>query len=181
MSDDIPDLVAHQYVITLDQWLDESGRPLQIAVVLTSDGRAYFPIGILCTTVLNIDPRRQLERLREHSVLSQLVRQLRIETAGGPQLTWCIERRGIGFWWGSIQLTRVRKEVRAALLEHQWALVDAADRLLFGEVPSDPIRSQLATHEAQIANVTEFALRLEQRIGRLEAQASDTNPDNEDV
>jgi hypothetical protein len=42
MSDDVPELVAHQYVITLDQWLDESGQPLQIAVVLTSDGRAYF-------------------------------------------------------------------------------------------------------------------------------------------
>jgi hypothetical protein len=180
MSDDVPDLVAHQYMIALDQWLDESGRPLQIAVVLTSDGRAYFPIGTLCTTVLNVDPRRQLERLREHTVLSQLVRQLRVETAGGPQVTWCIERRGIGFWWGSIQLTRVRKEVRASLLEHQWALVDAADRLLFGEVPSDPIRSQLATHEAQLANVTEFALRLEQRIGRLEAQADDTNLDNDD-
>jgi hypothetical protein len=148
--------------------------------VLTSDGRAYFPIGTLCTAVLNVDPRRQLERLREHSVPSQLVRQLRIETAGGPQLTWCIERRGIGFWWGSIQLTRVRKEVRSSLLEHQWALVDAADRLLFGEVPSDPIRSQLATHEAQIANVTEFALRLEQRIGRLEVKASDIDAANDE-
>jgi hypothetical protein len=53
------------------------------------------------------------------------------------------------------------------LLEFQWALVDAADRLLFGEVPSNPVTAQLATHDAQIASVTNVALRLEDRIGRL--------------
>src|SRR5262249_33667567 len=122
---------------------------------------------------LQIDPRPQLDRLREHAVLSQLVLQLRLDTAGGPQLVWCIERRGIGFWWGSIQLSKVRKEVRGRLLEHQWALVDVADRLLFGEVTSDPTRNQLTTHEAQIADVTRFALALEQRIGHLEARVFD--------
>src|SRR5262249_29030898 len=139
-----------QHNVTLADWQDESGEPLQMTVVLTSDRRAYFPIGTLCTKVLQIDPRPQLDRLREHAVLSQLVLQLRLDTAGGPQLVWCIERRGIGFWWGSIQLSKVRKEVRGRLLEHQWALVDVADRLLFGEVTSDPTRNQLTTHEAQI-------------------------------
>jgi hypothetical protein len=180
MSDEVSEVAARQYTITLDKWHDELGQPLKITVVLTPDGRAYFPIGTLCTKVLLLDPRRQLDRLREHSILSQMVRQIRIETGGGPQLVWCIERRGIGFWWGSIQLTKVRREVQSTLLEHQWALVDAADRLLFGEVPSDPIRGQLATHDAQIANVTQFALRLEQRIGHLEAQAFDGEQTAED-
>jgi hypothetical protein len=106
-----------------------------------------------------------------------MVCQHRIETASGPQLVWCIERRGIGFWWGSIQLSKVRKEVQSRLLEHQWALVDAADRLLFGEVPSEPVRAQLATHDAQIASVTHFALKLEERIGCLEATTFSTESD----
>lgn len=172
----------HQHTITLDSWRDERGEPLQLTVVLTPDGRAYFPIGILCTKVLMVDPRPQLDRLREHAILNQMVCQLRIETAGGPQMVWCIERRGIGFWWGSIQLSKVRKDVQQHLLEHQWALVDAADHLLFGEVPSNPIRGQLATHEAQIASVTHFALKLEQRIGQIESRVlgSDTILDKDD-
>jgi hypothetical protein len=161
--------ILRQHLLVLDAWRDEHGHAFTLPVVLTTDGRAYFPIGMLCTRVLQIDPRPQLDRLREHAVLSQMVCQQRIETAGGPQMVWCIERRGIGFWWGSIQLSKVRKEVRTRLLEHQWALVDAADRLLFGEVPSDPVRAQLATHDAQIASVTRFAPKLEERIGRLEA------------
>jgi hypothetical protein len=42
-----------------------------------------------------------------------------------------------------------------------------ADTLL-GDVLTDPVKAQLATHDAQIANVTRFALQLEQRIGALE-------------
>ena len=125
-----------------------------------------------------MEPRSQLDRLREHAVLSQLICQLKIETSGGPQTTWCIERRGIGFWWGGIQLSKVRKQVQQRLLEFQWAIVDAADRLLFGEVLTDPVKAQLATHDAQIANVTRFALQLEHRIGALEVELLSSSDDD---
>jgi P22_AR N-terminal domain len=169
---DVP-TILQQHTVSVPHWTDEHGEPIEVTIVLTADGRAYLPIGLLCTTVLHLDPRPQLDRLREHAVLSQLVCQLRIETAGGPQQVWCIERRGIGFWWGGIQLSKVRREVQDRLLEHQWALVDAADRLLFGELETTSARAQLTTHEAQIASVTRFALKLEERIGRLETTIFD--------
>jgi hypothetical protein len=165
-----------QYSIALTNWHDDQGRPLQLTVVLTDNGLAYFPVTLLCRA-LGVEPRSQLDRLREHAVLSQLICQLKIETSGGPQSAWCIERRGIGFWWGGIQLSKVRKQVQQRLLEFQWAIVDAADRLLFGEVLTDPVKAQLATHDAQIANVTRFVLQLEQRIGALEIELLSSSDD----
>ena len=103
-----------QYSIALTNWHDDQGRPLQLTVVLTDNGLAYFPLTLLCRA-LGVDPRSQLDRLREHAVLSQLICQLKIETSGGPQSAWCIERRGIGFWWGSIQLSKVREQVQQRL------------------------------------------------------------------
>jgi hypothetical protein len=66
--------------------------------------------------------------------ISWLLRQFPITTRTGARPTWCIGRCGIGFWLGSIQVASVRAEVRPRLLDFQEALVDAADRLLFGEL-----------------------------------------------
>jgi hypothetical protein len=79
--------VLRQHLLVLDAWRDEHGQAFALPVVLTADGRAYFPIGMLCTRILRIDPRPQLDRLREHAVLSQMVCQHRIETPVAPN--WC--------------------------------------------------------------------------------------------
>jgi hypothetical protein len=122
------------------------------------------PSGRLELESASIQARFQADRLREHAVLSRLVQQLPVMTAGGRQMVWCIERRGIDFWMGGLQLDRVRKSVRPRILEFQEALVDAADRLFWGEVLTLP-------------GVVSFALALEQRIGRLEERVLDTNGD----
>jgi len=155
-------VVAQQYAVTLLQWHD-----CAVAVLRDDKGRLWFPIGTLCAA-LGVTTRFQIDRLREHAVLSRMVAQHGIRTRGGRQSTWCIERRGIGFWLGGLQLDRVRPEIRPRLLDFQEALVDAADRLFFGELASNPIRAQLTTHDRDIANVTRFALALEQRIGYIE-------------
>jgi hypothetical protein len=54
--------------------------------------------------------------------------------------------------------------VRPRLLEFQEALVDAADRLFFGEVLTLP-------------SVAAFAFALEQRIGRLEERVHEQDAD----
>lgn len=66
-----------------------------------------------------------------------------------------------GFWLGSIQVASVRAEIRPRLLEVQEALVDAADRLLFGELA---VVAEVET----LSVVTRYAQSLERRIGRLE-------------
>lgn len=122
--------------------------------VIWFQGKAHYPLRALCD-ILGVKPQMQLERLREHAVLQTLLRQLPVKTRTGVRETWCIERRGVGFWLGSIQIASIRAAIRLRLLEFQEALVDAADRLLSGEVSS-------------VKDVARFTLALEERIGRLE-------------
>lgn len=142
------------------------GWRIDVPVIIV-DGRAYFPVRALCA-VLGIRAQMQTDRLREHEVLSRFLRQLPMRTPAGLRDAYCIERRGVAWWLGSISASSVRVEIRPRIIELQEALVDMADRLLSGEVEADPVRRQLATHEAAIADVTAFALSLERRIGHIE-------------
>jgi hypothetical protein len=45
------------------------------------------------------------------------LRQFPITIRTGTRPTWCIERRGITFWLGSIQVANVRAEIRPRLLD----------------------------------------------------------------
>jgi hypothetical protein len=144
-----------QFDIPLRDW----GVTAQVAF---ADGKIWFPIRLLCA-VLGIDGQKQIDRMRQHEVISRLMRQFPITTRTGTRPTWCIERRGIGFWLGSIQVASVRTEIRPRLLDFQEVLVDAADRLLFGELG-------MAAEVDTLSGVTRYARSLEARIGRLEEQ-----------
>lgn len=122
--------------------------------VVWYEGKAHYPLTSLCD-VLGVKSQQQRDRLREHAVLGRLLRQLPVKTRTGTRETWCIERRGIGFWLGSIQIASIRADIQPRLMEFQEALVDAADRLWSGEVSS-------------VVDVARFTLSLEERIGRLE-------------
>jgi hypothetical protein len=117
-------------------------------------------VRLLCV-VLGVQAQMQIERMQRHEVLSRLMRQFPFTTRPGTRPTWCIERRGIGFWLGSIQIASVRAEIRPRLLDFQEALVDAADRLLFGELA-------MVAEVDTLSGVTRFAQSLERRIGCLE-------------
>jgi hypothetical protein len=147
------DADVSQYEIPLRDW----GVTVPVAF---ADGRFYFPLSLLCA-VLGIQVQMQMERLRRHEILARLLRQLPIKTRTGVRQTWCLDRRGIAFWLGSIQVASVRAEIRPRLLDFQEALVDAADRILFGEVG-------MAAEVDTVSGVTRYARSLEQRIGRLE-------------
>src|SRR5260221_2732537 len=145
---------------------NESGQPAKVGqhevmvpgwrgalvMIVAADGRVYIPLRMLCE-VLGIDARQQLDRLREHAVLAQMLSQQYIQTRGGRQAVWCIERRGLGFWLGGVQLNKLRSELRDSILALQWAIVDAADRVLFGEVAPDPLPAQLATPVGPISGL----------------------------
>ncbi len=149
------------YTMPLPDW------GCDVTVIRQSDGGIYYPIRTLCA-VLGIAHQPQIRRLQEHRVLQRLVKQCPLPTARGIRDTWCIERRGIGFWLGGIQVLSVRSEVQPRLIEFQEALVSAADRLLFGDVESDPVRFRLMGIDSQVADVRRFTLALEKRIGHLE-------------
>ncbi len=99
--------------------------------VVWYEGKAHYPLTSLCD-VLGVKSQQQRDRLREHAVLGRLLRQLPVKTRTGTRETWCIERRGIGFWLGSIQIASIRADIQPRLMEFQEALVDAAESLVVG-------------------------------------------------
>lgn len=127
----------------------------ELTVIYTSDG-PFFLIRELCAVLGVADVGAQVTRLKEHATLRKLVRQLPLSarTGRGRRVVNCIHRRGIGFWWGSIQLAKVRAEVQDQLAELQEQIVDLADRALFGEVASPDVEG--------------FMLMLEKRVGHIE-------------
>lgn len=153
--------VMQQYAVTLAGW------GCDLTVVLTDQG-PYFLVRQLCAVLGLSKVQQQMDRIRERRVLQRYVCQLPVQTRGGKQLAWCIHRRAVGFWLGTIQDVRLRPEVQPRILELQEALLTAADRLLFGEVASDPVRSHLVSIEAQVASVRSLALQLEERMGAVE-------------
>ena len=112
-----------------------------VTVIRQSDGGIFSPIRTLYA-VLGIAHQPQIRRLQEHGLLQRLVKQCPLPAVRGIRDTWRIERRGIGFWLGGIQVLSVRSEVQPRLIESQETLVSAADRLLQMTVSYRPTKSE---------------------------------------
>lgn len=151
-------------------WRDGDGQVISVDVLLTSDQRAYVPFVFLCRVLGIRTIRESRQRAIEHAVLGRMLIQLPVETAGGRQLTWCLERRALGFWLGTINVNRLLPEVRDRLLEFQEQLVDLADRLLHGEVEATPAQALAEIHrmKGEQADALAWVFSLERRIGTLE-------------
>lgn len=162
--------VIAQETRTLANWRDEHEQPVQVVILLTSDRAAYVPFTFLCQTIGIVNPQAARQRVSEHAVLARMLIRLPVETPGGRQLTWCLERRALGFWLGSINANRLRPDVRPRLLEFQEQLVDIADRLLNGEVEATPAQALAEIHriKGEQADALAWVFSLERRIGTLE-------------
>lgn len=161
----MPDVtVIHDYV-RLPEW-DYEGP------VTYYDGTIYFSLRILCD-FLGVAPAMQLERLHKDDLLARFLRQVPIKTRTGVRETWCIERRGIGWWIATMQRRIVRDSIRAHLIEFQEALIDEADRRFFSESERNPLaalRAEVITLERRLANNERYSSSLEERIARLEGR-----------
>lgn len=155
-------VVIHDYV-RLSAWDFETPATYY-------DGKVYFSLRILCD-FLGVKAQMQLQRLRDDDVFSRFLRQVPLKTRTGVRDTWCIEKRGIGWWIASIQRQSVKPEVRSEIITFQEALIDEADRRFFSESERKPLaalRAQLLTLESKYANQERYVQMLEGRIARLE-------------
>jgi hypothetical protein len=156
------DIAVTQHRIHLPAW------DVEINVILTPEGPFYM-VRELCGVLGIKDMQYQMLRLRERRSLAQFVRQWPVQTKGGRQRAWCIHRRAVGIWWGTIDESKCRVDVQDRLVQLQIEVIDAADRALHGEVlPGEPWRGDVARLDGDVANVRQLALKLEERIGRLE-------------
>lgn len=98
-----------------------------VAVLLDGDGAA-LPVRAACQ-VLGLDPRYQLQRLREHDVLLTGLREVRMPQGGKIQIVVAILSRYIPFWLATVTPNQVDEAMRPKLVRYQVELVDVLDRL----------------------------------------------------
>ncbi|MGZ3680574.1 MAG: phage antirepressor N-terminal domain-containing protein [Ktedonobacterales bacterium] len=168
--------VIRQVTRKLPEWGN-----LEIVALVTPDG-VYFPLKLLCFVFLGqVNDRAQRARVQRDPILQGLTRTYPVETSGGRQRMVCLERLGIGRWINGVEVSRMRPEIRDRFLAFQWELTRLADRLLFGEVTSEPQYALLAPtaavstiaanshlpslNEEQLATFLDFLAR---RVGSLE-------------
>ena len=89
-----------------------------IAVQEPESGVIYVPVGRLCDN-LGMQRRNQMDRLRNHEVLTQGLATVTIDTAGGPQDAECLRLDLIPLWLTTINPRRVSEQVRPKLVRYQ--------------------------------------------------------------
>lgn len=101
-----------------------------IAVII--DGREVaLPVRSVCTA-MGLDAQSQSERLREHDVLSQGLRVVKVPIGNRVQSVLAISRRYLAFWLATITPNLVAEDIRPKLVRYQAELVDLLDAL-YGE------------------------------------------------
>lgn len=113
------------------------------AVILDGDGAA-IPVRAACQA-LGLDPRYQLQRLREHDVLVTGLREVRMPQGGKLQIVVAILSRYIPFWLATVTPAQVDAAMRPKLVRYQTELVDVLNRLYGAELsPERPPASDPA-------------------------------------
>ncbi len=129
------------------------------AVVRSGDG-VVIPVRNLCE-VLGLDVERQSARLREHEVLSQGLRVVRIPLGGQLRSVMAISHKYVAFWLATVTPKHVKAELRPKLVRYQTELVDVL-ALLYGanvqpsraaELPGDAINTIQAQLSAALQDV----------------------------
>ncbi len=103
-----------------------------VAVLLDGDGAA-LPVRAACTA-LGLDPRYQLQRLRDHDVLVAGLREVRMPQGGKIQVVVAILSRYIPFWLATVTPNQVSEAMRPKLVRYQTELVDVLNRLYGDEL-----------------------------------------------
>ncbi len=101
-------------------------------VETVSDGTLYLSGRQLCEA-LGVSVSTQLAKLREDSQMVPFMRELRMSTPGGVQPTTCLRKKEAAWWIVHIDPKRVKASIRDRLEEFQRQILDAADRIVFGD------------------------------------------------
>jgi len=108
--------------------------------MVNEDSRVvYVPIRPLCS-VLGIDAKTQIERIKTDEQYEDAIEELKVPTAGGRQDTLCLRSKEAAMWVLSIAPRRLPEHLRERHTELRETLLIAADRLLFGDL-SEVVRS----------------------------------------
>jgi hypothetical protein len=169
---DPPQLPSPPRVEALDFYEDH------LTVVIIDGHDVVVPIRSVCT-VLGIDAQAQSARLREHEVLSQGLRVVKVPVGSRVQSVLAISRRFLPFWLATITPASVNDAARPKLVRYQAELVDLLDAL-YGEAASPPehtstddsLAQRFVTLAAELRATRAALLQAHIRTSaRIEAQA----------
>src|SRR5437867_9615237 len=90
----------------------------ELAAVQQPDGTIYVLFARLCD---NLGLRRysQVRRVQGHTVLSEGLIELTIETEGGPQVAQCLRLDLLPLWLSGVQAGRTKADVQDRLIRYQ--------------------------------------------------------------
>jgi hypothetical protein len=102
--------------------------------VLSPDGGKYLAVRATCDE-LGVAPNRQLAKLALDDTYNtpDVLRDFRIETAGGRQVTKCLRKAEAALWIGLINPLKVKPALRGRMQEIRAAILYSADRIVFGD------------------------------------------------
>jgi phage FluMu protein gp41 len=141
---DLPELPQRPVRI---ESVDLDGDEL-VAAVLEGEGVAV-PIRLVCDA-LGLATQPQSDRLREHDVLSQGLRVVRVPIGGRIRSVLAILHTHIAFWLATITPSQVSEEVRPKLIRYQKELVVVLNALYGPALPALPPAPPAATPGAAI-------------------------------
>ncbi|MFL5806159.1 MAG: phage antirepressor N-terminal domain-containing protein [Roseiflexaceae bacterium] len=134
-----------------------------IAVILEGEGIAV-PVREICRT-LGLDIDTQSARLREHEVLSQGLRVVRIRYGDRIRSVVAILHKYIPFWMATITPGLVAEHVRPKLVRYQIELVDLLAAIYGGEqqgaLPAPADTMTTALQQRLVDAITEVRLARE--------------------
>ncbi|MBX0328352.1 ORF6C domain-containing protein [Oscillochloris sp. ZM17-4] len=151
---DLPDLPQRPVRVERQEFAGD----VLVAAVLEGEGVAV-PVRMVCNA-LGLDPEAQSAALREHDVLSQGLRVVRVPVEGRVRSVLALMHTYLAFWLATIQPNMVAAAVRPKLVRYQEELVDvlhvlygpnlgdAAPTLDTGR--SDAVAQQLAARDREL-------------------------------
>jgi hypothetical protein len=152
-----------------------------LIAVIVDGHEVVLPIRSVCGA-LGLDTQSQSERLREHDVLSQGLRIVKIPVGNRVQSVLAINRRYLAFWLATITPSQVSDTARPKLISYQHELVDLLDALYgtgAAQVVDSGAEPSLATINARFAalvaelRITREALLAAQRQTDAKVDAQD--------
>lgn len=151
-----------------------------IAIQEPESSSIFVPLNRLCDN-LGIARNRQVQRIRDHPVLSRGYQTLPVETAGGNQETQCLRLDLIPLWLAGINANRVAPAVQAKMIQYQseaatvlWAafrpdILPVTDQVQEQTKSGAALAYEIAT---AIQHLARQQMELEQRLGgRIEQMA----------
>src|SRR6266545_6677839 len=113
----------------------------ELVAVQQPDGAIFVLFARLCDN-LGLNRRPQVLRIQRHTVLSQGLITLTVQTDGGPQQAQCLKLALLPLWLSGVQANRVKDELQDTLIRYQHEAADVLwqafrPQILIEETPAD--------------------------------------------